>query len=117
MVKVKRVIGFLLILLAVTVIFLGHRPTEFLSQVTHLDKVVHFGLFFCLAWSMDWSFRPKLWVSLLILCAYGLLIEIIQSYIPGLVPDLYDWLADASGAMSYFLFSFVRQQLRTKNAN
>lgn len=103
MVPLKRIIGFIVVFAAITVAFLAHPPVEGLGTVKHLDKVVHFGLFFILALSVDWAFRWKVWVSLSLLLLYGFAVEVAQSHIPGLVPDLYDWFADLAGAASYFL--------------
>lgn len=114
--KKNRILLFVLLLCTTTVLFLLHRPVELVNTLSHLDKFFHFVLFFILTWSMSSALNTSLSLTLLVLLAYGFIIELIQSRIPGLVPDFYDWLADAVGVIAYFSLVLLFKQ-RKKNAN
>ena len=63
----------------------------------HADKIAHFGLFFILAGSLHLAFRPRVWVGLLLLLVYGIVIEVVQHYVPGRGADPWDLVADMVG--------------------
>ena len=67
------------------------------------DKLAHLITFFGLAWLADFSFpRGRFgWSKILPLLAYGLLIEIIQFFLPYRTFSLLDLIADAAGIVLY----------------
>jgi VanZ family protein len=84
----------------------------------HIDKIVHVilfgGLVFTWALFLNRGYAysknlPKfLLILFLISTANGILLEFVQKYyIPNRSFDLYDIVADASGAAAGFLFSFI----------
>lgn len=105
---------FVVIFVVVSVLFFWSSPPSGPSGVTHLDKVVHFGLFFIVAASLHYAFRLRYWVSLLILTFYGVSIEVIQSYIPGRGADIWDLVADLAGAVSFFIVFYAYKKGRAK---
>jgi VanZ family protein len=94
---------FFVVLSTATFLFLWQFPSTGAQSIPHLDKLVHFGIFFVLALTFHRAFALSAKLSLLILVCYGFLIEIAQSYAPGRSADVYDWLADASGVVAYFI--------------
>lgn len=94
---------FFVVLSTATFLFLWQFPSTGAQSIPHLDKLVHFGIFFVLALTFHRAFALSVKLSLLILVCYGFLIEIAQSYAPGRSADVYDWLADASGVVAYFI--------------
>lgn len=105
---------FVVIFVVVSVLFFWSSPPSGPSGVAHLDKVVHFGLFFIVAASLHYAFRLRYWVSLLILTFYGVSIEVIQSYIPGRGADIWDLVADLAGAVSFFIVFYAYKKGRAK---
>jgi VanZ family protein len=67
----------------------------------HTDKLVHFTLFLGLQTLWQGAYPQRRTPILLLLVAYGLLIEVVQHYcVTGRSFDLYDWLADSLGALA-----------------
>ncbi|RUO31214.1 hypothetical protein CWE14_12020 [Aliidiomarina soli] len=94
-------------------LFFWQSPPAGPTSVAHLDKVVHFGLFFVLAASMQYAFRMRYLWSLSWLLLYAVAIEWIQYYIPGRGADGWDVVADMAGALSFFIvFSWYKQKRR-----
>jgi VanZ family protein len=91
------------------------NPEKF--HIPHADKIVHFGIFFILATLIG---IEKKFVNLsdkikivIISTLYGIMIEIIQYFIPWRGFDYYDMLADFCGAVvGAMLCSFLKK--RTK---
>ena len=93
-------------------------PNKF--HIPHADKIVHFGIFFIL--SVLTSLETKILnlpdkIKILIICTlYGVLIEIIQDFIPWRGFDYFDMVADFSGALIgvllYKLFTGIFSILR-----
>jgi VanZ family protein len=67
------------------------------------DKASHIAAFYVLALLIDFSFpKTNLGVSkIIVLLTYGVLIEVIQSFIPNRTPSLLDLVADGIGIASY----------------
>jgi VanZ family protein len=94
-------------LIAITVLALippGHEP------VGSADKVNHFAAFLVLAWLADhaypgYSFRPEPWMALL---GYGLLIEVLQAFLPYREASLGDLVADGAGLLAYLALRRTR---------
>jgi len=67
------------------------------------DKVVHFAFFAVLGFLVLVAMRPRdawravPWV-LLVIALFGALDEFVQQFIPGRDMELFDWIADVSGA-------------------
>lgn len=96
-----------LVLLIMTWLSLTERPPALLDG-EHADKWAHLAAYLVLALLVDlsWSQRafdlPK-WGSLL---AYGVLIELLQSQIPGRVFSVLDIAANAAG-IGLYAFALV----------
>ncbi|MCK7459502.1 VanZ family protein [Idiomarina aminovorans] len=105
-----RVIFFVLLSIA-TFLFLWQFPGSGAPGIPYLDKLVHFVIFFVLALTFHRAFALSAKLSLLFLACYGLLIEVAQAYAPGRGADVYDWLADASGVIAYFIWHHLRKKM------
>ncbi|MGX5915081.1 VanZ family protein [Aliidiomarina sp. Khilg15.8] len=92
---------FVLVLIVVSALFFTQNPPAGPS-IPHLDKVVHFGLFFILAASMHYAFRLPWGWSLLLLAGYGIAIEAIQHHLPNRGADVWDLVADVAGAACFY---------------
>jgi VanZ family protein len=100
-------IGFRLALIAavITVLHLATTPLHYPMVEDVNDKASHVLAFFGLALLLDFSFpdsglgRRKI----LALLAFGLLIEVIQYYLPYRTFSLLDWAADGAGIALYWL--------------
>ncbi len=75
---------------------------------SHVDKIVHFVLFFgfCILWY--WYFvnsKNSLWLSITIGILFGIVIEFYQqACIPGRSFDVWDIAADAAGCFTVLLY-------------
>src|SRR2546422_204746 len=91
--------------LLVVVSYLAFTPVHY-PVLEHVpDKVNHLAAFFALAFAADFSF-PNMeyrWKKAVPLLAYGLLIEVIQHYLPYRTFELLDLLADGVGLAFYGL--------------
>ena len=87
----------------------GHSGVNF----QHADKVGHFLIFFSLALLLDYSFRLSVGQCLAILSAYGILIEVMQSFLPYREASAGDILADILGVAIYLLLfrKFIQSKL------
>lgn len=112
---------FLVLLVAVTAIFLMQVSSGDLPRFQHMDKVVHFGAFFVLAWAFYHAFPIPIWLALLVLTGYGLLIEYIQVLLPYRSSSWADLAADAAGAASFYFITWWRfmrhRKRRTKTSS
>jgi VanZ family protein len=67
-----------------------------------LDKVVHLFLYMVLgslalrAWSVR---RIAPWIIFVFCVGYGITDELHQFFVPGRIPDVWDWAADSVGAL------------------
>jgi VanZ family protein len=101
-----QIITFRLVLLAALAVIthLATTPQQY-PLVKHIsDKANHILAFYVLALLIDFSF-PKTSVRIakvIGLLAYGILIEVIQSFIPNRMPSLLDLVADGIGIASYW---------------
>jgi VanZ family protein len=81
---------------------------DFQSSIN--DKAIHIACFFYLA-TIFWLSKildKDLWVYVIVL-AYGILIEVVQMYIPYRSPELLDILADFTGILlASFLIKFAK---------
>jgi VanZ family protein len=103
------VIGFrvALIVTLVVTMYLATTEQNFAIIDDANDKVKHILAFFALAFLADYS-TPKVRFNLnkgLMILAYGLLIEVVQYFLPYRESSLYDLAADAIGIAAYvFLY-------------
>ncbi|GHB57084.1 teicoplanin resistance protein VanZ [Psychrosphaera saromensis] len=88
----------------------GHSGITF----EHADKIAHFLIFFSLTLLLDLSFKLSVNKILLILSAYGVTIEVLQSFLPYRSASLGDILADILGVVVYIflLRTFFRKYLK-----
>jgi len=102
---------FILILMAIPGNMLPHEEKTF---IPNLDKLVHATLFgsFVFLWSIYYATRKeknnhnnsRFVLILIIACLYGVATELMQKYlIPNRDYDIYDILADCTGAALGFL--------------
>ena len=77
----------------------GHSGVNF----QHADKVGHFVIFFSLALLLDLSFNLSINKSLIVLSAYGVIIEVMQSFLPYRDASAGDIFADILGVVVYLL--------------
>ena len=94
------------LLLVVTVVIIMHFATAPLEEVPFAglgDKVLHIGAFLTLAALLDFAFpaTPFGRGKVAALLAYGMMIEIVQHFVPFRTFSLLDWLADAVGIALY----------------
>lgn len=90
------------------IFWLSSRPTLIslsLPQI-QVDKVVHCAAYFVLSvlfvlpfFRVSRSIFWSAWAAFLLASLYGLSDEIHQSFVPGRSADVYDYLADALGAL------------------
>lgn len=91
-------------------------------DIPHLDKVVHFGLFFVMSLLIRNTFEYEAKCSIrlirlfciLFAFAYGGILELLQHYFFNRTGDWLDLLADAAGGMAGCLFYPELKQLRRK---
>ena len=103
----------LLLMLAITS-WLAFMPSEPQAEAApQLDKLEHIVAFAALAFVARLAShgrRPALWVGLSLL-AYGLFIEVVQSWLPSRHADVLDLVADAVGiALGLLLLSRLRRR-------
>ena len=106
--------------LVVTVLAIAYLAFAPLDEppVTSNDKLNHFLAFLVLAWLADRSF-PAFYPKALVwgpLLGYGLLIELVQSFLPFRESSVVDFVADAVGILSYFLVFELLRATRSAKA-
>ena len=108
------------LLFAAAIFWLSSR-----SGVPHLpgptDKILHFGEFFVFSLLLWRAFAGELFgkfalwrciAVLLIGCAYALLDEVHQSFVPGRYASIYDWFADVAGILGMITLMLSRVKWR-----
>ena len=96
--------------LAVTVVaVLSLLPAHDLPNVAASDKIEHAGAYFVLAILGGLGLRERrgLLFLFIFLCAMGGVIELLQAFSPGRSPDVFDALANATGAAAGILVALV----------
>jgi VanZ family protein len=78
--------------------FLAPVSSNPLTDSTHADKLVHFGIFLVFALLLHLDRAPKVWWTLLISFAFAAAIELAQSALPYREGDGWDFVAGAAGA-------------------
>jgi VanZ family protein len=96
-------IAFFLVVVAITYLAITRQEFPVVKDVS--DKANHILAFYVLTWLLDFSFPQKgLGLSkIFALLSYGLLIEIIQSFLPNRTPSSLDLFADGVGIALYKL--------------
>ncbi len=102
-------IGLIIAMLAITVLALIPAPEVPVS--TGWDKTDHWSAFFTLALLAHHSVPKKsLWSVVVALVAYGIGIEVAQSFTPTRQADAMDVVADSIGILGYVLVCFIVAQ-------
>jgi len=104
----------LLLALAVTTYATTTELTHSVATEVN-DKFAHFATFFILSALAGLSFQKRSfdWTIWIPLTLYGLLIEIIQYYIPYRSFSLLDWAADSGGVLIYGLSMLCIRHMQT----
>ncbi|MEM0514110.1 VanZ family protein [Pseudoalteromonas sp. YIC-827] len=101
---------FLISLVVCTMLFAKEVKGAAVNLFPHIDKVAHFGIFFILAFIMDKAFKIPFFVQVILLSLYGAAIEWMQNMLPYRQASIGDFIADASGAASYFVLHYIWQK-------
>lgn len=103
---------------AVIAFFAGASNLPALPAVAHLDKAVHFAVYFVLGCLLGYGWLAagrspgRIWLLLFAL-ALGATDELRQSRLPDRSAEVGDWTADAAGAISgLFLITSIRRGRR-----
>lgn len=77
------------------------------SGIPHLDKLLHASAHFCLcAWFFPLNSQPSQSRVIVFSILLGVAIETLQGFVPGRMPDIWDLVANISGALlAYILVS------------
>ncbi len=112
------VVGWTLVIILLTGVPL---PTWSGAPGSDLDKLVHFGLYFGLGWTLaraarisGFSGAPALLGLLLAGVAFAALDELLQGWVPRRVPQLADWVADIAGLITAYVMYIVLWRRRWK---
>ncbi len=83
--------------------FFAFAPVEDTLVASVNDKLQHFSAFFVLALLLDFAFprAPYRWRKCLLLVVYGLLIEVVQYFLPWRSFSLLDWAVDIAALLTY----------------
>lgn len=86
-----------------TIAYVATAPLEAVPFVGVGDKFLHAGAFLVLAGLLDFAFPATRFTGgkVATLLAYGMAIEVVQSFLPFRSFSLLDWLADAAGVVLY----------------
>lgn len=104
--KLKHFFQFALIgNFSLTLFFFFQQGLSSGVEVPHFDKVGHFIAFFVLALCVDFATDLKKAISVFALVTYGILVEVIQGYIPGREASIADIVADSAGVIAYFILA------------
>ena len=83
--------------------------------VPHLDKVMHFGVYFLFAAAVCWALTGSkvtlsraVWMAAAAAALYGLSDEFHQSFVAGRTATVGDWLADFLGGLCFALVRLSR---------
>jgi VanZ family protein len=105
----RTVIRVLFGLAATVVAVLSLLPAHDLPNVAASDKIEHAAAYFVLAILGGLGLRERrgLLFLFIFLCAMGGVIELLQAFSPGRSPDVFDALANATGAAAGILVALV----------
>ena len=94
--------------------FLATTPIDYqIISFALIDKLEHLSAFLVLAFLTDFAFPASPWnrQKFFLLLCYGLLLEIVQSFMPFREFSLWDLTADALGLLSYPLITPLLKSL------
>ena len=98
----------------VAMTFLATTPIDYqIISFAFIDKLEHLSAFLVLAFLMDFAFPAAPWnrQKFFLLLCYGLLLEIVQYFMPFREFSLWDLAADALGLLSYPLVTPLLKSL------
>jgi VanZ family protein len=103
------------VIILVAILWPGSKLPDL--KIVGFDKIAHFCIFLGWAVAVVHDFNPKWYVLLLAAFLLALLTEVIQLKVEGRTFDLYDLLADATGAIvglavSAFVIRITQKVLR-----
>ncbi len=115
----RNMFRFLLLLSVVVITFLATTGQSIPIVDSVWDKAKHFFAFLVLAWLSDFSFPDRRfdYINLMMLLGYGLLIELIQWYLPYREFSLLDVVADFVGCFCYLFFASSLIPMRSRLCN
>lgn len=98
----------------ITLITISAAPSVGISSQNHLDKILHFGSYFCISIFAFYLARSRrtMFLSFMILAATAVGTEIIQSFIPSREGSLGDIAANFSGIFIGFLAIKIIRKIR-----
>ncbi len=105
----KNSVRFLLVFLLVAGAWVATRQLDIPPEYSVNDKIIHLVVFFGFSVLVDLSTSRKpfwFWKGLPLL-VYGACIEVMQYYTPERSFSLWDWLADLSGILLYFMLKRI----------
>jgi len=99
-----------LIVALMIVSYLVFSKPNYPQIIPHMDKIGHFGSFFCLGYLTQLAFKPKWPVMVLLFTSYAIFIELVQSRLSYRTASFADFVADMVGiAAFYFCYWLYRR--------
>lgn len=95
----------------VLISYLVFSQPNYIQPIAHTDKVGHWLSFLLLAFLTHKSLMWPKWLDFIFLASYGILIEVIQSFIPYRSGTLDDVAADIAGILTFYLILFVYKKI------
>jgi VanZ family protein len=119
MINRTQLIRMTLVCALTMVTFFATVPLEALKLLPDNDKLIHVIIFFILAVLVDYSFHESSFgfYKILFLMIFGLLIEVIQYFIPSKHFSLYDLAADCIGVALFWLIMLISKTFINRQAN
>ena len=90
------------------------QPTYSQNTIPYFDKIGHAGSFFILTCLTYLAFRPHWLVIVSLMAAYGILIEVIQYFIPYRGAEVADVIADLTGVALFYCLNFIYRKTLKK---
>ena len=104
-------VSFICSLIMISVLSLS--PSESVLQVGHFDKAVHFLSYLYLSMSFWIGFKQArpIWLICACLILFGVLIEFLQSFVPGRLMSIMDAVANGLGVcFGYACFYYIKKR-------
>jgi len=86
-------------------------------SLPHIDKAGHFIAFFVLAICVDLGTRANKYLAMFLLVGYGILVEFVQSHIPGREASIGDIVADSAGVLFYYFIFLHLKMIKNYKAS
>ncbi|MGL4738987.1 MAG: VanZ family protein [Cellulosilyticaceae bacterium] len=105
----KKIWQFKLTIVVTVLVLIGmFMPGDDIPSVgiPHMDKVVHFGMFFCMAAAFYLEYvraylkKPVWWMILLVLLGFAIGTELVQGMTDSRSCDVFDGIVDMLGAIT-----------------